>query len=208
MTNQRNALLAGIAALALVAGAGLATAQDKSPDNKTAPHQMNKAPGAGKLGQSTQDKDRNAGANMERSNPHAQQKMSGSKQMSQTRLLSNTHMTDQRNKAAMAHHETTKPRVTAESEHKGLEGLQGNASGMNVRLNDEQRTQICTTVINARNAPRIDNANFDVTVGTVIPRTSVRIVPVPTTLVRMILRGAVIAISSGWTTSLSSIRAI
>lgn len=87
MTNQRNALLAGIAALALVAGAGLATAQDKSPDNKTAPHQMNKAPGAGKLGQSTQDKDRNAGANMERSNPHAQQKMSGSKQMSQTRLL-------------------------------------------------------------------------------------------------------------------------
>ena len=188
MRNQQNALLAGIAALALVAGAGLASAQDQSPDNKTAPHQMhqmNRAPAAGQMGQKAQDQDRNAGANMEKSNRQAQQKMSGNKQMSQTRPPSRAHMTrtEQRNKAAMAHRETTKTRTTAASEPRGLEGLQGNASGMNVRLNDEQRTRIRTTVVNARNAPRIDNAKFDVTVGTVIPRTGVRIVPVPATLV-------------------------
>ena len=93
--------------------------------------------------------------------------------------------TEQRNKAATAHREVTKIRTTADRKHRGLEGLQGNASGMNVKLNDEQRTQIRTTVIDARNAPRIDNANFDITVGTVIPRSGVRIVPVPTILVRI-----------------------
>ena len=58
---------------------------------------------------------------------------------------------------------------TAQSERNDLKGLQGNASGMNMQLSNEQRDQIRTTVIHGRNAPRVGNVNFDVTVGTMIP---------------------------------------
>lgn len=200
MRNHRNALLAGVAALALVVGAGSASAQDQPQGSKTAPHQMNKAPSADKTGQSARDQDRNSAATMPKSNQQAQQKVGGNKHMEQTRLSGKTDMTrsEQRNKAGMARHEGMKTRTTAQqqdrtrakgtaasSEHKGLEGLQGNASGTNVQFNDQQRTQIRETVINARGAPRLDKANFNVSVGTVIPRTGVRIVPVPQTLVRI-----------------------
>jgi len=74
---------------------------------------------------------------------------------------------------------------TAERGHKGLEGLQGNASGNNVQFSEHQRTEIRNTVIDARGAPRVNNVSFNVAVGTVIPRGSVHIVPVPPTLVRI-----------------------
>jgi hypothetical protein len=67
----------------------------------------------------------------------------------------------------------------------GFEGLQGNASGMNMRLNDQQRTQIRNTVLNAPGAPRAENVQFSVIPGTVIPRGSVRVVPVSPALVRI-----------------------
>jgi len=73
---------------------------------------------------------------------------------------------------------------TAQSERNGLKGLQGNASGTNVQLSNEQRDQIRTTVIHGRNAPRVGNVNFDVTVGTMIPH-GFHAVPVPGTLVRI-----------------------
>lgn len=71
--------------------------------------------------------------------------------------------------------------ATAQREH-GLTGLQGNARA-NVQLNDQQRTRIRDTVISARGAPRIGHVNFNVAVGTVVPRTGVHIVPVPSSLV-------------------------
>lgn len=58
-------------------------------------------------------------------------------------------------------------------------------SGTNVQLSSEQRTQIRQTVIDARNAPRVGHVDFDVRVGTVIPRGRIHIVPVPETLVRI-----------------------
>ena len=73
---------------------------------------------------------------------------------------------------------------TAQDNRDGMKGLQGNASGMNVQLSNEQRSQIRTTVLNGRNAPRIGNVNFDVTVGTAIPH-GFHVVPVPTTLLRI-----------------------
>src|SRR5260370_42288204 len=66
MRYHRNTLLAGIAALALVAGTGLASAQesskDQSPQGKQ-PHatqQVNHAPAAGKMGQRAQDQNRDS----------------------------------------------------------------------------------------------------------------------------------------------------
>ena len=56
---------------------------------------------------------------------------------------------------------------------------------VNVQINDQQRTRIRETVIDARGAPRIDHVDFNVAVGTVIPRTGVRIVPVTPELVQI-----------------------
>jgi Protein of unknown function (DUF1236) len=78
-----------------------------------------------------------------------------------------------------------------------LNGLQGSTrapmqganeqgrGGANVSLNDRQRTQIRDTVINARNAPRVDSVDFDVSAGTVIPRGRIHMVRVPDTLIRI-----------------------
>jgi hypothetical protein len=60
----------------------------------------------------------------------------------------------------------------------------GGAGAANVTLNNEQKTKIRETVINASSAPRVTNLNVSVSVGTTIP-TSVRIVPVPSVLVEV-----------------------
>lgn len=79
---------------------------------------------------------------------------------------------------------------TAQQGNGDMKGLQANTSmpmqGTQVQLNDQQRTTIRDHVINAGNAPRINEGSFDVRVGTVIPREDFRVVrPVPETLVRI-----------------------
>jgi hypothetical protein len=78
--------------------------------------------------------------------------------------------------------------------NESLKGLQGNTTvpmqggrgaGGNVALNDRQRTQIRDSVINGRGAPRVGRVDFDVNVGTVVPRGHLHLVRVPQTLVRI-----------------------
>jgi hypothetical protein len=92
---------------------------------------------------------------------------------------------ERQKKGETAQHNEAQPNgpKTGKNERNGLQGLQGNAAG--VQLNDQQRTQIRNTVINAAGAPRVSSVNFDVTVGTVIPRGQIEIVPVPETLVQI-----------------------
>jgi hypothetical protein len=66
---------------------------------------------------------------------------------------------------------------------KSTRRLQGNASG--VTLNDEQRTRIRDTVVDARGAPRLGSVDFDIAVGTAVPRGRIHVVPVPETLVQI-----------------------
>src|SRR5579859_1898922 len=88
-----------------------------------------------------------------------------------------------------------------ENTQRGTESNQGNArmngggseargggtevQGGSVQLSEQQRTEIKTTVINGRNAPRVSHVDFDVRVGSVIPRSKIHVVPVPETLVRI-----------------------
>jgi Protein of unknown function (DUF1236) len=92
-----------------------------------------------------------------------------------------------------------------QEERNGLKGLQGNAAkpmqgaqggpqgtagaqraeGTNVSLSERQRTEIRRTIIEARRAPKVGHVDFDVRVGTVIPRQRIHIIPVPRTLVRI-----------------------
>ena len=61
-------------------------------------------------------------------------------------------------------------------------GTKGGASS-SVSLTTEQRTTIRQTVLTS-SAPRVTNVNFNVRVGTVVPRT-VRIVPLPATIIEI-----------------------
>jgi hypothetical protein len=82
--------------------------------------------------------------------------------------------------------ETGRNRAAGGTAREGrFEGMQGNAAGANVTLSDEQRTRIRETVIGARGAPRVSRVDFNVVVGTVIPRGRIHVVPVPQTLVQI-----------------------
>jgi hypothetical protein len=76
------------------------------------------------------------------------------------------------------------PRDTQKTQ-KGAEGKGGGAQTGGVTLNAQQRTTIRTTVLQGSNAPRVNNVKFSINVGTVVPRTGVRLVAVPSTLVEI-----------------------
>jgi hypothetical protein len=72
--------------------------------------------------------------------------------------------------------DTQKPQKDAE----GKADAQGG-----VKLTTDQRTKIRTTVLQGGNAPRVNNVNFSISVGTVVPRDRVRLVAVPPTLIEI-----------------------
>lgn len=232
MSTQRTKMLAGIAALALVAGTSLVSAQEK-PDQNVSPQakqpqsmqQMNKTAPAGKMGQgqaskamgasdtaksaqmheenatqknATRMNDKNKAASESNAvtrnrTAQSEQHKFGAKHHAMTRTEQSkgrrtaeerSRMRRERNSMAQEHGRNARQEHTARSEGNGLKGLQGNASGMNVQLSNEQRDRIRTTVIHGRNAPRAGNVNFDVTVGTTIPH-GFHVVPVPGTLVQI-----------------------
>jgi hypothetical protein len=196
MRKHRNTVLAGVAALALLAGTGLASAQEPQNHNSApeakqprATQEMNKAPAGGKMGQSTQEQ-KPAGRAAETNKADKAMPSGNRAQTEQRQPAEKKGGMTQRN-------ETNAPRTaeepankggqatTQERERAGDKGMQSNASRSDVRLSEQQRTQIRDTIIHAQGAPRVGNVNFDVTVGTVIPRDGVRIVPVPDMLVQI-----------------------
>jgi Protein of unknown function (DUF1236) len=245
MNYHRQTLLAGIAALALVAGSGVASAQQSengTAGKAPAAQQMNKAPDtnqSGKMSQGASEPNRGAMRQNSAAQEHATQQPATQAPASQNRAeqsagkpaASTAEQTksgknnerlgqqgtqndkfgrsEERNR--MDRHNTAEERNrngatgqnerngstaadqnrsdqrdnTAQRGRNGLEGLQGNASGMSVQLNEQQRTQIRDSVMHAHGAPRIGHVNFDVVVGTVVPRGRIHVVPVPETLVRI-----------------------
>ena len=62
---------------------------------------------------------------------------------------------------------------------------QENVARANVQLSAEQRAQIRKAIIEARNAWRVSSVDFDLAVGSVVPRGPVQVVPVPDLLVQI-----------------------
>ena len=62
---------------------------------------------------------------------------------------------------------------------------QENVARTNVQLSAEQRAQIRKAIIEARNAWRVSSVDFDLAVGSVVPRGPVQVVPVPDLLVQI-----------------------
>jgi hypothetical protein len=207
MKNYQSTLLAGVAALALVAGAGLASAQGRSDQGGAqsgASAQQHAQPGGAMSRGGGQP-----GGAMSRGGAQqgssAQNTQRGGQQGANTGRPGanrNAQEMNRGNRAAQQGNRTAQGQQGPRE--RGLQGLQGNAQnqmqrqgngtaanggkqvqGSNVRLSEQQRTQIKNTVINGRNAPRVGHVDFDVRVGTVIPRGKIHVVPVPETLVRI-----------------------
>jgi uncharacterized membrane protein len=212
---RKNTLLAGVAALALLAGTGLVFAQ--SPEHHkagtaattgaaTKPMNPGKGgPGAAmkpqsKMAQGTQAQ----GTGPKPTGPNVKgPKATGTMATGKAAALQGPSGNPS-NAGTMQHHNRTAQRyqprgpnagTTAQQmEHNGsLKGLQGNAAmpmkgggaGGNVQLSDQQRTTIRDSVIDASGAPRVGHVDFNVSIGTVIPRREIHVVPVPETLVRI-----------------------
>jgi hypothetical protein len=208
MRNQRTSLLTGIAALALIAGTGFAAAQDTSKDQKGAmqPHastpamktDQNRGAGA-KMGQSAEPGRMGESQGVGTGNKAAQGQGPQKEKMGQTEQKEKTGQTERtlkgeaktdKNSDRMdkgpdrmdhsAAEKSTGPNA-GEPRDERLRGLQGTASG--VTLNDEQRTRIRDTV--AHGAPRLGSVDFDIAVGTAVPRGRIQVVPIPETLVQI-----------------------
>ncbi len=209
---KKQHLLAGLAAIALMAGTGLAAAEEgtsaKAPPATAKPMKPEGKQPALKAPQnrtSAQEGQRQEGrpqsAEEKVTTPSTKDKK-GAQDMHQGKkqeMREGKKGTREENRAAEQERRQGGTAVEKNGERNGratsaqrqegkdgrtvLQGLQGNASGTNVKLTEEQRTTLRQTIINGSNSPRVTNVNFDVTVGTVIPRNSVRVVPVPETLV-------------------------
>jgi hypothetical protein len=227
MKMQTKTLLAGVAALALMAGTGLASAQEQntskqpqassSMKSSAAPKAQGQS-GASHMGQNAQPSGNKMGMSqgsqpsghkmgMEQTSPSGKSTAKSTERYGQstspqgeasTTKGQHAQQINRGNKGNVERNGTaqteqkggtttraTRSAGTTASEQRngrnGLQGLQGNAS--HVTLNDEQRTKIRQTVIGAHGAPRVSHVDFDLAVGTVIPRGHIHFVPVPRLLV-------------------------
>jgi hypothetical protein len=236
MTIKQNTLLAGVAALALLAGAGLATAQDTKghaggamggPATGGAPAGAASQPAArgesGAAGGATQNApgapdtanqaEAPAKGNAPGATGHSAQESGGKDSGGKDSAIKSgrdenraaqgqDQKQDQKSGATTQQQQSQQQQPRDESKEQPKSGgsstaqeqrgnepgrpgaatAQGGA-GANVKLSDDQRSQIRKTVIDVKSAPRVTNVTFNVSVGTVVPREHVHVVPVPETLV-------------------------
>jgi hypothetical protein len=161
---MRNTLLL---TTALLAGVSLAAAQN-APNNRqpegagrSQQAQEHQAPREGTTGQSTQrereGQNQRQGQNQERRNERQGQAQQGQRQQGNAQ---NEERENQRQGQAQ----------------------QGQGAQGTVNLTSEQRTKIRQDIFSGSNVPRVDNVNFSLRTGTIVPN-EVRIVEVPETLV-------------------------
>jgi Protein of unknown function (DUF1236) len=194
MNINRTALLASVAALALTVGTGFASAQEqqKGPAAPRAaqpqaaqPHASQPMTGRGNAVQPQ-------GANRAVPNPGqaAQQAPRDRKddgRVGQSGAQPGPGAAGQRAQGVNRDKKSNNEGTTAQ-ERRIPPGLQGNASGQH-QLSAEQRTHIRQTIIDPRGARRVGHVDFDLRVGTQIPRGQIDLIQVPDTLVQ---------IDSGW----------
>ena len=232
MKKYQKTLLAGVAALALVAGTGLASAQQSSEHMGGAGAAKSASPPAGqsmsRQGAQAQEKGKatQTQAQEKGKTTQTQAEEKGKTNANETAQTGNKESTknpggqaaqnkmgqpgaNSNARAERTNRGAKNSRQNTAEQQRTLKGLQGNAAkpmqgqaqqgsnpnpqgssnpnpqGSSVQLSEQQRTQIKDTVINGHNAPRVGHVDFDVRVGTVIPRGHIHVVPVPETLVRI-----------------------
>jgi Protein of unknown function (DUF1236) len=92
---------------------------------------------------------------------------------------------DGRNRASEQNRlEQERGRTDREENRSSTTGQGAAGTRANVNITSEQRTRIHETIIHERNAPRVNRVNFDVSVGTRVPR-GVRFAALPLTILEI-----------------------
>jgi hypothetical protein len=168
---MKRTLMVSVAALALAAGSTIAMSQGNSGRGEGgasggASGQMNESPAPGRGAQ-------------DRAIPEKQQKAQQAPSGTQAPTTKQTQ--GERDKSG-TQQQTQSPSTGGAKQGTAQQGG-GAMRSSNVSLTTEQKTVIRSKVLTS-SAPRVTNVNFDIRVGTVVPR-SVRIAPVPVTLIEI-----------------------
>ena len=179
---MRSRLLVSVSAAALIAGAGFAVAQDKggpaAPPQSTSPAQQSAPPASQPGGEMNRGEQR-----QEAPPARAQQERGDQKQRAQDQREPRQDRTQDRaqDKSAPKAGSTA---TDTKSDKKGAATTgQGAAGSGSASLTGEQRSKISTN-IRQTNVKRETNVNFNISVGTVVPRT-VTIHALPPTVVEV-----------------------
>jgi hypothetical protein len=224
MTNYQKTLLAGVAALAIAAGTGFASAQsphgaaagggmssgnsgsgEQSPATQAAPSTpskgsgMSQHPGTGMQHGGTGSGSTGAGMRPQaEEHPGAteQKGQGGAKRSAQGGGSGKPSTAESGTPAGTREAQTPDHGAKGQKSGTAMEGhgaapASGTREGANVqpsggvKFSERQRTTIKRTIIDAHSAPRADHVDFNVRVGTVVPRDSIHVISVPETLVRI-----------------------
>lgn len=175
---MKQKFLVTVAAVALVAGTGLASAQGTKSDNPTSPSGtvLDQPKGS-------KEQTRPGSAGEQRNQMDTQRPAQGAQRDQDRDRPGMTQDRDQRPQGAQRDE-----RPSAQPGKSGTPSTaqgQSGSSGASVTLNAEQKTKIRQTIIQRSDAPRVSKVNFSLNVGTVVPRERVRLVAVPPTLVEI-----------------------
>jgi hypothetical protein len=182
---MRSRLLISVSAAALIAGAGLAGAQDKGPaaaPQSTSPAQQSTTPtqpgGAAAPGGQMQQRQEAPPARAQQDMDRGDQKQRAQDQRNQNQP---NQRQDAQDKSAPKAGSTA---TDTKSDRKGGATTgQGAAGSGNASLTSEQRSKI-TSDIRQTNVKRETNVNFNISVGTVVPR-SMTLHALPPTVVEV-----------------------
>ena len=213
---MKNSLLATVAAVAFIAGAGFASAEGQPKGGQTGGQsEMNRGAGGGaeskggaemkaepkadsKTTGQASEKSAPAGKSAadEKSAPsksaNDQKAAPAGKSAADEKSAPSKSANDQKAAptAKSANDDKASPAKSASDSKNGADSktnaaADGKAGGANATLTTEQKTKIRTTVIQSSNAPKVSRSsiNFNINVGTVVPR-SVKFVTVSPTIVR------------------------
>jgi hypothetical protein len=134
---------------------------------QTSPSQMNRDSAQPKSGQSETQKGQKSGQS--------------ETQKGQKSGQSETQKQDQKGAQQKGQSGTQQGQTTGQT---GTQTGQGQSGSASASLSTEQRTKVRETVLKGGSVNRVSNVNFNVSVGTVVPR-SVHLVTVPSTIVEI-----------------------
>jgi hypothetical protein len=182
---NKNVLFVTVAATALIAGAGLASAQTMNTEQPKASAPMK--PDSEKAGQSAQSPKKDADkAQATGQGPKAEDAKKA--QDSKPQTTGQAPKAEDAKKAQDSKPQTTGQAPKAEDAKKESGTQQGQAGqaggGAQAPLSTEQRTQIRQTVMQVGGAPRVSSVTFSLSVGTVVPK-SVKYAPLPPRVVEI-----------------------
>lgn len=179
---MRRKLLFSTAAVALLAGTGLAVAQGTPQSQPPSSTQQQPAAtqdqGKADQGKTEQDKSRRG------MDSRAQSDQGTRSQSDQgTRAQQGQSQRSQSQEGQKSQQGQSQQQGQA-GQQQGQAGQSGAQSGAAASITVDQRTKIREVVLKDRNAPRVSNVNFSLTVGTAVPR-SVKVVAVPQSIVEI-----------------------